>query len=187
MSATIILLSTTALISIRSPRSPATCKSGFNSGAWNGAGIYSSAAALPANSHYGIGYADGEDGVVAGLASGQIELKYTLLGDMFLTGTVTGSDFTTLVGNLGKAESGWDRGDFLYTGAVTGSDFTALIGNLGKSASGAAVTLPANNSTSLIAAVPTSTVLSTAATASASPVAKGHASPVVRSYSRRHG
>jgi hypothetical protein len=160
-------------------------KSGYNGGAWNGAGIYSSAAALPANSHYGIGYADGEGGVVAGLTSGQIELKYTLLGDMFLTGTVTGSDFTTLIGKLGKAVSGWDQGDFLYTGAVTGSDFTALIGNLGKSASEAAVALPASNSTLLNTAAPTSTVLTTTATVSASPIAKAHATPVPRPHKRK--
>jgi hypothetical protein len=159
--------------------------SGFNGGGWNGTGINSSSAAV--NHAYALGYADGTDGVVSGLTSGQVEIKFTLYGDVDLNGVVNGSDFTSLVGYLGTAESRWDQGDFLYTGAVTGSDFTALIGNLGKSASGAAVTLPANNSTSLIAAVPTSTVLSTAATASASPVAKSHASPVVRSHSRRHG
>jgi hypothetical protein len=37
----------------------------------------------------------------------------------------------------------WDQGDFFYTGTVTGSDFTALVGNLGKTDSGADVTIPA--------------------------------------------
>jgi autotransporter-associated beta strand protein len=118
--------------------------SGRNGGAWNGAtGIKSSVAALPANSHYAIGYADGADHVVAGLSSGQIEVKYTLLGDADLDGSVTGSDFTALVGNLGKSGRVWDQGDFDYDGSVTGSDFTDLVGNLGKSASGADVVLPA--------------------------------------------
>jgi hypothetical protein len=118
---------------------------GRNGGAWNGVGgINSSAAALPANNaHYGLGYADGADGIVVGLSSGQIEIKYTLLGDTDLNGAVTGSDFTALAGNLGKSGVGWDKGDFLYTGAVTGSDFTALSQNLGKSTSGADVILPA--------------------------------------------
>jgi autotransporter-associated beta strand protein len=117
---------------------------GRNGGAWNGAGgIDSSAAALPANSHYALGYADGADHVVAGLSSGQIEIKYTLLGDADLDGSVTGSDFTALVGNLGKSGRVWDQGDFDYDGSVTGSDFTDLVGNLGKSASGADVVLPA--------------------------------------------
>jgi len=118
--------------------------SGRNGGLWNGAtGIDSSVAALPANNHYAIGYADGADGVVAGLSSGQIEIKYTLLGDADLDGSVTGSDFTALVGNLGKSVTRWDQGDFDYDGSVTGSDFTALVGNLGKTASGTAIVLPA--------------------------------------------
>jgi autotransporter-associated beta strand protein len=117
--------------------------SGRAGGTWTGVGINSSTAALPANVKYGIGYADGADGIAKGLSSGQIEIKYTLLGDADLDGAVTGSDFTDLVGNLGKSGRTWDQGDFDYDGSVTGSDFTALVGNLGKSASGAAVMIPA--------------------------------------------
>ncbi|MGD0461025.1 MAG: PEP-CTERM sorting domain-containing protein [Tepidisphaeraceae bacterium] len=119
---------------------------GRNGGLWNGTGgINSSTAALPANSAYSLGYADSADpGNPAGLAANQIEVKYTLLGDATLTGTVTGTDFTILATNLGKVVSGWDQGDFLYTGTVTGSDFTALVTNLGKTASGADVALPAS-------------------------------------------
>jgi hypothetical protein len=122
--------------------------SGYNGGAWNGTtGIISSAAALPANSAYSIGYADSADpSNPAGLSSGTIEVKYTLLGDATLTGTVTGTDFTILATNLGKTGLlNWDQGNFLYspTGTITGSDFTALVTNLGKSASGADVVLPA--------------------------------------------
>jgi autotransporter-associated beta strand protein len=116
---------------------------GRSGGTWAGtSGITSSVAALPANSHYAIGYADGADGKVAGLSSGQIEIKYTLLGDADLDGVVTGSDFTALVGNLGKSGRVWDQGDFEYTGSVTGSDFTDLVSNLGKSTVGAAVVIP---------------------------------------------
>jgi len=119
--------------------------SGYNGGLWNGtSGIISSAAALPANSAYSLGYADSADpGNPAGLSSGQIEIKYTLLGDATLSGTVTGTDFTILATNLGKEVSGWDQGDFLYTGTVTGADFTALVTNLGKEANGGSVVLPA--------------------------------------------
>ena len=35
---------------------------------------------------YGIGYADGADGAVAGLPSGEIEIMFTLLGDANLDG-----------------------------------------------------------------------------------------------------
>ncbi|MGD0462141.1 MAG: NF038122 family metalloprotease [Tepidisphaeraceae bacterium] len=116
--------------------------SGNAGGSWNGTGIMSTMAQT--NPNYGIGYADSADpGNPAGLSSDQIEIKYTLLGDATLTGTVTGTDFTILATNLGKSVSGWDQGDFLYTGTVTGSDFTALVTNLGKTASGADVALPA--------------------------------------------
>ncbi|MGD0463962.1 MAG: PEP-CTERM sorting domain-containing protein [Tepidisphaeraceae bacterium] len=127
-----------------SPDPVATIRSylvtGYNGGPWNGPGINSSAA----NSHYGLGYADGKDGIVSGLSSGQIEIKYTLYGDANLDGVVNGADFTILATNLGKSVSGWDQGDFLYTGTVTGGDFTALVANLGKTASGADVVLPAS-------------------------------------------
>ncbi len=124
---------------------------GYNGGTWTGTSgiggaggaINSSTAALPANKHYGLGYADGADGVVTGLSSGQIEIKYTLYGDANLDGIVSGDDFTILVGNLGKTVTGWDKGDFNYDGLVTGDDFTLLVGNLGKQDNGASVTLPA--------------------------------------------
>jgi autotransporter-associated beta strand protein len=126
---------------------------GYNGGAWNGTsgssaggGIDSSAAA--ANHGYALGYADGADHVVTGLSSGQIEIKYTLLGDANLDGLVSGDDFTILVGNLGKSgEDQWDEGNFLYSsqGVITGDDFTALVSNLGKQANGTDIVLPASD------------------------------------------
>jgi aryl-phospho-beta-D-glucosidase BglC (GH1 family) len=124
--------------------------SGYAGGTWTGPGIDSSVAALPANSHYAIGYADGADHVVAGLSSGQIEIKYTLLGDADLDGAVTGSDFTALVANLGKSGRSWDQGDFDYDGSVTGSDFTDLVANLGQSAVLASSSEPATVSSSTV-------------------------------------
>jgi fibronectin-binding autotransporter adhesin len=118
--------------------------SGYAGGLWNGAtGIESSAAA--ANSGFAVGYADGADGIVAGLSSGQLELKYTRYGDANLDGVVSGDDFSILVGNLGKSVSGWDKGDFNYDGVVSGDDFSLLVGNLGKAANGADITLPASD------------------------------------------
>jgi autotransporter-associated beta strand protein len=119
---------------------------GYDGGAWNGTSGASAGGGIDTSvlsAHYGIGYADGADGVVAGLSSGQIEVKYTLLGDANLDGIVSGVDFTILVGNLGKAVNSWDQGDFNYDGVVSGTDFTALVGNLGKAVNGADVTLPA--------------------------------------------
>jgi fibronectin-binding autotransporter adhesin len=118
---------------------------GYAAGAWNGPGIDSSTAALPANnSHYGLGYADGADNVVTGLTSGQIEIAYTLYGDANLDGIVSGDDFSILVANLGKSVTKWDQGDFNYDGAVTGDDFSLLVSNLGKAANGADIALPAS-------------------------------------------
>jgi autotransporter-associated beta strand protein len=119
---------------------------GYDAGAWNGAGgIDSSTAGLPGNTHYGIGYADGADDIAVGISSGQIEVKYTLYGDTDLDGSVTGTDFTNLVSNLGKSGRVWDQGDFDYDGSVTGIDFTLMVSNLGRSASGADVAIPAGD------------------------------------------
>ncbi len=113
-------------------------KSGYNGGSWNGPGIISSSAQLLTDGHaYGVGWADGADGVVTGLSSGQIEIKYTLLGDANLDGTVNGSDFSILASNFGKGYTNWDQGNFLYGSSVNGSDFAALAANFGQGDNGA--------------------------------------------------
>jgi len=113
-------------------------QSGFNNGNWNGSGIISSTAQLPTNGfRYGVGWADGADGVVSGISSGQIEIKYTLLGDANLDGTVNGSDFSILAANFGLGVTNWDQGNFLYSSSVNGSDFSALAANFGQGDNGA--------------------------------------------------
>jgi fibronectin-binding autotransporter adhesin len=116
----------------------ALLKTGYNGGAWNGlGGIISSAAAANSGS-YGLGYADFADqGNPAGLSSGQIEIKYTLLGDADLNGIVNGTDFAILAANFNKGVTGWDQGDFDYNNIVNGSDFADLAANFNKGASGA--------------------------------------------------
>jgi hypothetical protein len=114
-------------------------KSGYNGGGWNGPGIISSAAQTTTNGlSYGLGYADGGDGVVAGLSSGQIEVMYTLLGDANLDGLVNGSDFNILAANFNQSITGWDQGDFNYDGAVNAADFNELAANFNQGVSGAA-------------------------------------------------
>jgi hypothetical protein len=119
-------------------------QSGFNNGGWNGtSGIISSTAQAPTDGlRYGIGWSDGGDGThaVTGLISGEIELKYTLLGDANLDGTVNGSDFSILAANFGLGVTNWDQGNFLYGSSVNGSDFSALAANFGQGDSGAAIT-----------------------------------------------
>jgi prepilin-type processing-associated H-X9-DG protein/prepilin-type N-terminal cleavage/methylation domain-containing protein len=98
--------------------------------------IVSSAAAQ--NPKYGIGYADASDpGNPAGLASGTLEIAYTLLGDVDLNGTVNGIDFGILAANFNHDVSRWDQGDFNYDGIVNGIDFAALAANFNQAAGGA--------------------------------------------------
>ena len=122
----------------------AQLKSGYAHGAWTGTGINSSSAAAnnatPGNLLYGLGYADAADaGNPAGLASGTIEIKYTLLGDANLSGVVDGTDFGIVAANFNKGVTGWDQGDFNYDNTVDGTDFGDLAANFNKGASGASV------------------------------------------------
>jgi hypothetical protein len=115
-------------------------RSGYNGGGWNGQGIISTAAQTRTNGpYYGLGYADGKDGVVSGLSSGQIEIKYTLLGDANLDGLVNAADFNILAANVNQSVTGWDQGDFNYDSLVNGADFLDLAANFNQGASGASV------------------------------------------------
>jgi autotransporter-associated beta strand protein len=137
---------------------------GFNGGAWNGAGGIISTAAQ-SSSGYALGYADFADpGNPAGLASGQIEIKYTLAGDLNLDGAVNGVDFGILAANFNKSVSRWDQGDFNYDGAVNGIDFGGLAANFNMGASGgSALSDPAlvafAQANGLMADVPEPTIL----------------------------
>jgi fibronectin-binding autotransporter adhesin len=84
---------------------------------------------------YGIGYADGADGVVANLPSGEIEIMFTLLGDANLDGTVNSDDFSQFSHNLGQTGVMWDDGDFNYDGTVNSEDFSSFSHNQGQTAS----------------------------------------------------
>jgi hypothetical protein len=106
--------------------------SGYNSGAWNGTGIDSSAAA--ANSGYALGYADGADGIVGGLASGQIEILYTLYGDANLDGVVNSADSAIQQANLNQTINSWDQGDFNYDGLDNSADTALLNANMNQNA-----------------------------------------------------
>jgi hypothetical protein len=125
--------------------------SGFNGGAWTGAGIMSTTAQANSTS-YGIGYADSADaGNPAGLASGTIEIKYTLLGDADLNGIVNGIDFGIVAANFNKSVTGWDAGDFNYDGIVNGIDFGFVAANFNKGAAGTAG-VPANPTPPVVSA-----------------------------------
>jgi autotransporter-associated beta strand protein len=109
---------------------------GYAGGAWDGPGGIVSTAAQ-ANPGYGLGYADAADpGNPAGLSSGEIEIKYTLLGDANLDGVVNAIDFGILAANFNKGVTGWDKGDFNYDNVVSAVDFGELAANFNKGASG---------------------------------------------------
>jgi hypothetical protein len=109
--------------------------SGYNGGNWVGNGIMSSTANANSAS-YGIGYADSADaGNPAGLASDQIEIKYTLLGDANLDGKVNGIDFAILAAHFNQGVTAWDQGDFNYDHKANGIDFTEMAANFNQGAS----------------------------------------------------
>ena len=151
---------------------------GYNGGAWNGPGIVSTTAQIPTNGLlYGLGYADGKDGVVSGLTSGQIEIKYTLLGDANLDGLVNGSDFNILAANFNQSITGWDQGDFNYDGLVNASDFNELAANFNQG-----VSLPAVAITESLAAPAVASTITTAA-ASSTPTVAVSSTPTVATAS----
>jgi alpha-L-arabinofuranosidase len=154
--------------------------SGYNSGHWNGTGIISSAAQTPTNGLiYGLGYADGNDNVVSGLSSGQIEVKYTLLGDANLDGLVNAADFTILAANFNQPVTGWDHGDFNYDGLVNAADFTDLAANFNQSADIAAVANVASVAAAPVV-VSTASAATTSTTPAASPASKSKPAKVSR-------
>ncbi|HUB24149.1 MAG TPA: fibronectin type III domain-containing protein [Tepidisphaeraceae bacterium] len=112
--------------------------SGYNDGAWNGSGFDSSAvASLNANQStlvYSVGCADGADGIVGGLISGQIEIMPTLAGDAKLQGNVVFGDFQIIAQYFGQA-GGWDEGNFTYGSTVDFGDFQLLAQDFGQNAS----------------------------------------------------
>jgi fibronectin-binding autotransporter adhesin len=168
-------------------------KSGFNNGAWNGtSGIISSTAQTKTNGlTYSVGWADGNDktGAVKNLTSGEIELKYTLVGDANLDGTVNGSDFSILAANFGLGVTNWDQGNFLYTSSVNGSDFSALAANFGQGDSGAAVTpadIAALDSFAAANGLPAPTIAAVPEPASIGLLALGTVTVLSRRQRRKH-
>jgi hypothetical protein len=107
-------------------------KNGYNIGGWNGRPTSSSGVitSTPAASNTlqttAVGYADSADGRISGQPANTIELKYTLLGDTTLTGTVGFSDFTRLTQHYNASGMSWDEGDLNYDGSVNLNDFTLL-------------------------------------------------------------
>jgi hypothetical protein len=108
--------------------------SAYDNGAWDGAGLTSSVAAT-ASGNMALGYGEAStlgytsfDGVALG--GNAVLVKYTLVGDTTLSGSVGATDLQTVVSNFdGSSTAGWTDGDFYYTGSVGGQDYQAVLAN----------------------------------------------------------
>ncbi len=92
---------------------------------WNGTNGIGSSAAAANPSTRAVGYAD--------LGNGQTEIAYTVAGDAFLSGIVTGAeDRPTVSGtNLFTTNRGWSGGDFNYDTHTDGFDRAIELHNEG--------------------------------------------------------
>jgi autotransporter-associated beta strand protein len=70
------------------------------------------------------------DGVA--VASSDVLVKYTYLGDTNLDGVVDASDLANALAGLSGGLTGWVNGDFNYDGVVNGADLTLLLNSLTK-------------------------------------------------------
>lgn len=62
----------------------------------------------------------------------KVEIKYTLLGDTTLSGSVGFNDFMHMTQHFGQTNATWAEGDFNYDGVVDENDFLLLQSNYGQ-------------------------------------------------------
>jgi hypothetical protein len=107
-------------------------------GAWDKPGITSSSARANSGS-YGLGYAQastiGSVSFDGQSFSDAVLVKYTLLGDTQLRGTVGIGDYDAVLSNFGQPQD-WSGGDFHYGGVVGIGDYDDVLSNYGAHASG---------------------------------------------------
>lgn len=96
--------------------------SGYHGGSWNGPGLITSLG----DASHGLGYADGADGVVPGLAPGSMLVKFARYGDANLDNNVDFADLLIVEQYYGKMNTRWDEGDFNNDGS-TGQDDLLLL------------------------------------------------------------
>src|SRR5439155_7228828 len=111
-------------------------RTGYNSGSWTGTGITSSTAAVVAAdalnlNKTGLGFGEASalgissfDGIDVDATA--VLIRYTLLGDANLDGSVDTLDFNLLAVNFSSTGSTWTQGDFDYSGTTDTVDFNLL-------------------------------------------------------------
>jgi pectin methylesterase-like acyl-CoA thioesterase len=102
-------------------------QSAYDTGKWDKPGLTSSVAPATKGAT-GLGYATSTelgDTTFDGLTLGgnAVLVKYTLMGDTTLSGTVSGSDYNTVLANY-DASGDWCQGNFDYSGTYSAGTFT---------------------------------------------------------------
>lgn len=124
-------------------------KTAYDKGAWDGAGIQSSAVASQPGT--GIGYADGNIDTGTAAASGIILVKDTWIGDVNLDGLITPEDMSVLTSNFGKTGMDWAQGDLNYDGVVNGDDWALFALGAAEFKAGGSVAVPEPASVGMLA------------------------------------
>ncbi len=114
-------------------------KSGYASGAWNGFGINSSAAANDPSHNTALGWFDQYEvgvnsinGDSADVADGyEMVVKYTVNGDADLSGRIDATDSSQMSIGMHGGGTGWGFGDFNYDGHIDSTDNQILQTNAG--------------------------------------------------------
>jgi len=107
---------------------------GRGTGSWNAAGLTSSTAD---GTQTALGFVEASDlggavpPVFGTVDSTAVLVRYTLMGDADLNGSVDSVDFNFLAANFGASSQKWLEGDFNYDGAVDTVDFNSLAANFG--------------------------------------------------------
>jgi hypothetical protein len=115
-------------------------RSGYNNGSWSGTGINSSTAAADLTHSTALGFAEATDLFSAFPAtfrgqpidSSSVLIRYTLVGDANLDGTVDSTDFNALAASFGAAGTRWSLGDFNYDQSTDTLDFDQLAAQFGN-------------------------------------------------------
>lgn len=117
----------------------AAIASGYNAGAWNGAGINSAVIPTVTAARMALGFAEAGSLSLSGSFWGQsvdpttVVVAYTFAGDANLDRAVDSQDFNAFLAGYGSPTIEWTRGDFNYDGVVNTIDFNYLAGNFGLS------------------------------------------------------